>query len=157
MPTIPSNTSHARSFPAISRSFIFKPHPGFVGVISLARNFFGNYKRQIVGPSASFTGSQPPPTDASTQPRNSGSSTTNSFAVVGSCAASFRSVLQSQNACFDAEKYSHRNIRGFTCSILLIGVINFFLVGTTVAACRIFPISFSVRLNGTPFVMRTIL
>ena len=160
MPTLPSNMSHARSFPSIYRSFISKSPPGFVGVISLARNFIGHSKRQIVGSSASFTGIQPhttPSTDASTHPINLGSPMTNSFAIVGSCAASFSTVLQYWNACFAAGKYFRRTIRSFTCSIFLIGVIKFFPVGTAIAACRIFPISFLIRLNGTPFVMRTIL
>ena len=85
--TIPSNTSYARRFPAIPRSFIYKTCPGFFGVISLAHSFFGHSKRQIVGSSVSFTGIQPTPTtspDASTQPRNSGFPITNYFAVVGS-------------------------------------------------------------------------
>ena len=129
MPTITSNTIHDRSFTAIYRLFISKPPPGFVGVISLARNFFGHSRSQIVGSSASFPGIQPPPItspDASTQPRNSGSPMTNSFAVVGSRAVSFIGVLHSQNACFAAGRYLHRTIRGFTCRILLIGVINIF-------------------------------
>ena len=82
---------------------------------------------------------------------------TNSFAVVGSRAASFSSVLQCRNSCFADGKYIHRILRSFTYRILLIGVINFFPVGTAVAVCRIFPINFSIRLNGTPFFMRTIL
>ena len=101
VPTIPSNTSQARSFPIISRLFISKSPPGFVGVIILDRNFFGHSKRKIVGSSASFPGSQPPPTpslDASTKPRNLGSTITNSFAVVGSCADLFISFIQSRNA-----------------------------------------------------------
>ena len=129
MPTIPSNTSHSRSFPAISRSFISKFPPRFVGVISLARNFFGHSKRQIVGPSACFPGSQPLPTpspDASTQPRNMGSPMTNSYAVVGSCEDSFGIILQSRNACFSCGKSFHKTIHGLTCRILLIGVIIFF-------------------------------
>ena len=160
MPTIPSNTSHARIFPAISRYVISKSFPGFVGIISLVRNFFGHSKRQIVSSSAYFPGSQPPKTpylDASTHPRNSGSPMTNSFAVVGSRAYSFSSVIQSQNSCFAARKSFHQNICGFACRILLIGIINFSRVGTTVAACCILPINFSIRFNGTPFVMRTIL
>ena len=127
---------------------------GFVDVISPARNLFVHSKRQIVDSSASFPGIQPPPTpspDASTQPRNSGSPMTNSFAIVGSRSASFSSVLQSWNSCFLDSKYFHRTICGFTCSILLIGFINFFPVGTAVAACQIFPIKFSIRLNGTHF------
>ena len=83
--TITSNTSHDRSFPAISRLFISKSPPGFVRVMSLTRNFFGHSKRQIFGYSASFSGSQHPPIpspDASTQPINSGYPMTNSFAVV---------------------------------------------------------------------------
>ena len=130
MPKIPSNTSHSRSFPKIYRSFISKSPPGFVGVTSLERNLFGHPKRHIFGSSASFPGIQPPPTpspDASTQHRNLGSPMTNSFYVVGSREASFSSVLQSQNACFVAGKYFHRNICGFTCRILLIGVIIFSL------------------------------
>ena len=136
------------------------PPPGFVGVISLAHNFFGHFMCQIVGSSAYFPGCQPPPTpspDASTQPRNPGSPMTNYFSTVGSRADSFSSVLQSQNSCFAAGKYFHQTIRGFTRRILLIGVINFFPVGTAVAACRILPINFSIRLNDTPFFMRTIL
>ena len=132
VPAIPSKTSHARNFPAISRSFISKPPHGFVGVISLDRNFFGHFKRQIVGSSASFPSSQLPTTsspDASTQTRNLGSPGTNYFAVVDSHAVSFSSVLQSWNACFSAGKYFHLTIYSFTCSILLIGVINFFLLG----------------------------
>ena len=159
MPTIPSNTIHARSFTAIYRSFISMSPPGFFGVIGLSRNFFGHPKRQIVGSSASFPGIQPPPApspDASTHPRNSGSSVTNYFSVVGSRAASFSSFLQYCNFCFKTGNYFHQTIRGFTCRIFLIGVINFFPVGTAVAACRIFPIDFLIRLNGTPFVMYTI-
>ena len=132
MPTIPSNTSHARRLPAIYRWFISKSPPGFVEVISLARNFFDHSKRHIGGSSASFPGSQPPPTpflDVSNQPINYGSPMTNSFDLVGSRAASFRSVLQSHNACFAARKYFHRNICGFTCSILFIGVIKNFPFG----------------------------
>ena len=53
-PTITSNTSHVRIFPAISRLFISKSPPGFVSIISLARNFFGYSKHQIVGSSAFF-------------------------------------------------------------------------------------------------------
>ena len=45
-----SNTSHARSFPSISKSFISKPPPGFVDVIRLARNFFDYSKRQFLVP-----------------------------------------------------------------------------------------------------------
>ena len=93
VPTIPPSTSHARSFPAISRSFISKYPSGFVGVISLARNLFGHSKHQIVGSSESFPGNQPPPTpspDAYTQPRNSGSPMTNSFAIIGSREAYFK-------------------------------------------------------------------
>ena len=100
-PTITSNTSHVRIFPAISRLFISKSTPGFVGIISLARNFFGHSKRQIGGSSANFPCSQLTPTpspDASAQPRNSGSPMANYFAVVGSHAASLSSVLQSRNA-----------------------------------------------------------
>ena len=88
-----------------------------------------------------FTGSQPPPTpspNASTQPRNLGSPMTNSFIVVGSCAASFSNVLQSRNDCFLVRKYFHQTIHSFTYRIFKIGVINFFPVGTAVAACRIF-------------------
>ena len=121
MPAITSNTSHARIFPAIYRSFISNPLPGFVGIIRLARNLFGHSKRQIVGSSASFPGSQPPPTpspDTSTQPINSGSPMKDSFAVVGSRAAFFRSVLQYRNACFAAGKSLYRTIRGFTCRSL---------------------------------------
>ena len=117
MPTIPSNTSHDRIIQAISRFLISKSPPRFVGVTSLASNLFGHSKRQIVGSSASFPGSQSPPTpsmDASTQPRNSGSPLTNSFAVVGSRASYFSSILQSQNSCFTAGKYFHQTIRGFT-------------------------------------------
>ena len=141
MPNIPSNKIHARSFPAISRLFISKSPPGFVGVISLARNFFCYSKRQIIGSSVYFSGIQPPPTpspNASTHPINSGSPMTNSFAVIGSRAASFSSVLQSRNACFAAGKYFQQTIRGFTCRILLIGVFKYFPVGTAVAACHIF-------------------
>ena len=76
---------------------------------------------------------------------------TNSFAVVGSRAASFSS------ACFVDRKYFHLTIRGFTCKIMIIDDINYFPVGTAVAACRIFPINSSISLNGTPFVMRNIL
>ena len=132
MPTIPSNTIHARRFPAISRSFISKSSSFFVSVTSLARNLFGHSKRQLVGFSASFPGIQPPPTpypDASTQPRNLGSPITNSFAVVGSCADSFSSVLQYRNAWFADGKSFHRTICGFPWRILLIGVINFFPLG----------------------------
>ena len=160
VPTIPSNTSHKRSFTAISRSFISKSPHGFVGVISLARNLFGHSKRNFFGSSASFPGSQSPPTPspyASTQPISSGSPMNNSFDVVGSREASFSSVIQSRNACFASGKSFHQTISGFTCRILLIGVIKFFPVGTAVAACQIFPINFSIRLNGTPFAMRTIL
>ena len=131
MPNIPTKTRHARIFPADSRLFISKSPPRFVGVIILARNFFGHSKRQIVGSGASFTGSQPPPApspEASTQPRKSGSPMTNSFAVVGSRAGYFSSVLQSRNACFAAGKSSHLTIRGSTCRILLIGIIDFFLL-----------------------------
>ena len=128
VPNISSNTSHARSFPAISRSFIYKPPPGFVGVISPSCNFFGHSKRQNVGSSAYFTGSQLhkiPSPDEFTQTRNLGSPMTSYFSVVGSCEASFRSVLQSWNAYFAAGKSFHQTICGFTCRILLIGVINF--------------------------------
>ena len=159
MPRIPSNTSHARIFTAISRSFISKSPPGFFVVISLAHNFFGHSKRQIIGPSASFTGRQPPPIPSpyeSTQPSNLRSPMTNSFAVVGSRAASFGSVIQSWNVYFASGKYFHRTICCFTCRILLIEVINLFPVGTAVAACRIFPIRFSNSLNNTHFVIRTI-
>ena len=108
VPTIPYNTSHVRSFTSISISFISKSPPGFVGVISLAQNLFGHSKCQIVGSSAYFPGSQPPPTpypDASTQPINLGSPMTNSFAVIGSRAVFFSSFLQSWNACSAAGKY----------------------------------------------------
>ena len=120
VPTIPYNTSHARSFPAISRQFISKFPPGFISVTSLACNLFGHPERQIVGSSASFPNSQPPPTpspDSSTQTRNSGYPMTNYFAVVGSRAAYFSSFLQYRNYCFTADKYFHRTIRGFTCRI----------------------------------------
>ena len=143
-----SNKSHARSFPSIYRLFISKPPPGFVGMTILARNFFKRSKRQIVGSSASFPGSQPPPTpslDASTQPRNSGSPMTNSFAIVCSRAASFRSIFQYLNSCFAAGKSFHQTIRGFTFRNLSIGIID----------C--FQSMFWEGLNGTPFVMRTIL
>ena len=146
-------------FPAIYRLFISKPPPGFVRVISLSHNCFGHTKRQIVGSSASFTGSQPPPTpspDASTQPRNSGSPMTNYFTVVGSREPSFSSILQSQNTCFATGKYFYQTIHGFTWRILLIGVIKLFPVGTAVAACRILSIKISIFLNWTPFVMLTI-
>ena len=136
MPPIHSNTIHSRNFPAISRSFIYKYPPGLVRVISLAHTFFGYSKRQIVGSSASFTVSRPPPTpspDAYTQTRNSGSHMTNSFAVIGSCAASFSSVLQSQNSSFSAGKTFTQTIRGFTCRICFIGVIKKNLVGNAVA------------------------
>ena len=154
MPTIISNMIHARRFPAIYRSFISKSPYGFFRVISLVKNCFGHSKSQIVGSSASFPGSQPPPThspDASTQPINLGSPMNNSFSIVGSRAVSFSSGLKSQNVCFAAA------IRGFTCRILFINVIKSFPFGTAVAACRIFRISFSIRLNGAPFVMRKIL
>ena len=82
---------------------------------------------------------------------------TNSFDVVGSRAVSFSSVIQSRNAWFSAGKSFHQTICGFTCRIFLIGVINFFPVGTAVTTCRIFPINSLVCLDGTPFVMRTIL
>ena len=59
VPKIPSNTSHSRSFPEISKSFISKSPPGFVGMTILDRNLFGHSKRQIVVSSASFPGSQP--------------------------------------------------------------------------------------------------
>ena len=156
MPTIPSNTSHARIFPTIYRSFIINPLHGFAGVISLVYNVFGHSKRQIVGSVASFTVSQQHPTsssDESTQARNSGSPMTNSSAVLDTCADSFSRVFQSQNAYFAAGKYFHQNIH----SLLLIDVINFPPVWTAVAACRIFPISFLIRLNRTPFVMCKIL
>ena len=141
VPAIPSDTNHARNFLDIFRSFISSSAPGFVGVIRLACNFFGHSKRQIVGSSASFPGIQPPPTrssDASTQTRNSGSTITNYFDVVGLRAASFSSVLQSHNACFSTGKSFHRTIRGFTCRILVIGVIKIFPVGTAVASYQIF-------------------
>ena len=80
---------------------------------------------------------------------------TNSLGVFGSCAASFSSVLHSRNACFVAGKYFHKNIHGFTCRILLIGVINFFPLGLLLLHVR-FSNQFSIRLNGTPFFMRTI-
>ena len=76
-----------------------------------------------------FSGIQPPPTPSSdeyNQPRNLGSPMTNPFAVVGSHAASFSSVLQSWNVYFAAEKSFHQTICGFTCKILLIGVIYVF-------------------------------
>ena len=97
VPEFPSNTIHTRSFPAIYRSFISKSPPGFLGVISLAHNLFGHYKRQIFGSSAFFTVSQPHPTtclDASTQPRNYGSPLNNYFYVIGSHSAYFRSIIQ---------------------------------------------------------------
>ena len=65
MPTIPSNTSHARSFSAISRLFISKSPPGFIGVTILSRNFFVHSNRQIFGSSAYFPGSQVPPNNLS--------------------------------------------------------------------------------------------
>ena len=120
VPTIPSNRSHARSFPAIYISFISNSPPGFVGFISLARNFFGHSKRQIFGSSASFSGGQPPPTPspgASIQPRKSGSPMINYFVVVCSRAASFSIVIQSRNAYFAYGKYFYQTICGFTCSI----------------------------------------
>ena len=160
MPKISSNTIHARIFPALSLLLISKSPHGFVVVISLARKFFCHSKRQTVGSSAYFPGSQPPPTPspyASTQPRNSGSPMTNSFALVGSCAYSFNSVLQSWNACFAAGIFFHWTIHGFSWTIFLIGVIKKIPVGTSVSACRIFPISFSICLNGSPLFMRTIL
>ena len=144
---ITSNTIHSRSFPEIYRSFISNFPPGFVGMTSLTLNFFGHPKCQIVGSGASFPGSQPPPTpstDADTQPRNLGSPMNNYFNVVGSCASYFRNVIQSRNACFAAEKSFRRTILGFTCSIVLIGVINFFTVGNAVSACQIFPICSSI-------------
>ena len=90
-------------------------------------------------------------------PENLGYLMTNSFAVVGSRSVSFSIVLQSWNSCFDSGKSFHQTIHGFTCRILLIFVIKCFPVGTAISAFRIFPTSFSIRLNGTPFVMRTIL
>ena len=147
MPKISSNTIHARIFPALSLLLISKSPHGFVVVISLARKFFCHSKRQTVGSSAYFPGSQPPPTPspyASIQPRNSGSPMTNSFAVFDSRAASFISVLQSWNACFAAGKSFHQTICGFTCRIFSIGVIKYYPVGTAVVACRLFPINFQV-------------
>ena len=144
MPTIPSNRIHARRLPTIFRSFISNSPPVFVGVISLALNFFQHSKCQIVGSSTSFPCSQLPPTpypDASTQPRNPGSPMTNSYDDVGSRVASFSRVLQSWNACFVAGKYFHRTIYGFTCRILLIGVIIFFF-RTAGDACHICPVNF---------------
>ena len=84
---IPSNTNYAIHFPAISRSLISKSSPEFFGVISLARNFFGHSKRQILGSSSYFPGSKTPPTpspDAYTQSKHLKSPMTNFFAVVGS-------------------------------------------------------------------------
>ena len=110
VPTLSSNMSHSRIFPAISRSFISKPPPGFFGVISLAHYLFVHSKRQTVGSSTSFLGNQTPSIpspDASTQPRYLGYPMTNSFSVVGSREYSFCSVLQYQNACFAAGKYFH--------------------------------------------------
>ena len=141
MPTNPPNTSHARSFPDIYRLFISKSPPRFVGVISLDCNFFGHSKCQMVGSSASFPGSQPPQTpstDASTQPRNSGSPMTNSFAVISSRAYSFSSVLKYQNACHSFGKYFHQTIRGFTCRFFLISVIDFFPLGLLSLHVRFF-------------------
>ena len=160
MPTIPSNTSHANSLPAISRPLISKSPEDFFCVMSRFRIESGHSILHTVGSRASFPGNQPPPTpspEASTHPRNSGSPMTNSFAVVGSRAASLSSVLQSRKACFADGKSRHRTIFGFTCKIRLIGVIKLMPAGTGVAACRIFPMSFSTRLNGTPFVIRMIL
>ena len=140
MPKIPSKTIHARSFSAISRFFISKSPPGFVGLTSLVRHFFGRSKRQIVSSGASFPGIQQPPTpspDASTKPRNPGSPMTNSFALVGSHAASSSSILQSWNSSFASQKSFYQIIRGFTCRDLLIGVIKNISVGTAVAECRI--------------------
>ena len=108
VPTFPSKMIYARNFPAIYRMFISKSLPGFLEVISLARNVFEHSKRQFFGTSASFPGSQLLPTtspDASTQPRNLGSPVTNSFDVVGLRAASFSSVLQYWNACFAAGNF----------------------------------------------------
>ena len=141
MPDIPSNTSHARSFPVIYRPFISKSLPGFVCVTSLSRNFSGHSKRQILGSSAYFPVSQPPLTpssDASTHPKISGSPMTNSFAVVGLHAASFSSVLQSRNACFAAGKYYHRDISGFTCRIFLIGILKNILLVPLLLYVRVF-------------------
>ena len=137
-----------QKFPCHLQIVYIQAPPGFVGMTSLDRNIFGHSKRQIVGFSASFPGSQPPPTpslDASTQPRNLGSPMTIYFAILCSCSASFSSILQSQNSCFAAGKCFHQTIRGFTFRILLIGIID----------C--FQSMFWEGLNGTPFVMRTIL
>ena len=151
MPTIPSNSIYDRSLPFISRSFISNSSPGFVGVTSLACNLFGHYKRQIFRSSASFPGRQPPPRpslDTSTQSRNSRYPMTNYFDGVGS-------VFQSQNAWFAAGKYFHQTIRGFTCRILIIGVINFFCCNCCCLMSE-FSNQFLIIFNVTPFVIRKI-
>ena len=91
--------------------------------------FLWSFQAPNFGSIASFHVSQlslTPSPNKSTQPINSGFPMTNLFALVVSRAVSFSSVLQFWNACFADGKYFVQTIRGFTCRILLIGVINFF-------------------------------
>ena len=147
---------HLYIYKNIPASLISKPPPGFFGVISLACHLFGHSKLQIVGSSSSFPSSQPPPTpssDSSTQPRNKGVSHEQFL-----CRRWFMCIfLQQRSPVSECLLFRWEIFRVFNCRIFLIGVIYFFPVGNAVAAGRIFPISLSIRLNGTPFVLRTVL